>query len=103
MSMVARVTMKGGIFTLPMSIPLKKPSTQPTASTVSSVTKTELVALKATTPRPPIIASMEPTERSMPPVMMTRPMPKAMMPTTAEWRSMFITPLNVVAPPLMIR
>ena len=101
--MVASVTMNGGIFTLPMSMPLKKPSTQPTSTTVKNVSITELEALNATTPRPPISESIEPTDRSMPPVMITRPMPKAMMPTTAEWRRMFITPLSVVAPALMMR
>ena len=101
--MVARVTMKGGILTLPMRMPLKKPSSAPTASTASSVRMMEFIELNTTTPMPPISESMEPTDRSMPPVMMTRPMPKAMMPTTAEWRRMFITPFRVVAPALMIR
>ena len=95
--------MNGGIFTLPIKKPLIKPSAAPMSSAASRVSRMEFVPLKVTTLRPPMRESMEPTDRSMPLVMMTRPMPKDMMPTTAEWRRMFITPLRVVAPALMMR
>ena len=101
--MVASVTMNAGIFTRPMSTPLNRPHKPPATRANSSVRNTLSVALNTTTEKLPTSASMEPTDRSMPPVMMTRPMPKAMMPTTAECRRMFITPLHVVAPWLINR
>ncbi len=53
------------------------------------------VTLNAITVNPPTNASMEPTDRSICPVMTTRPMPSAVMPITALWRSMFVTPTQV--------
>ncbi len=98
--MVPRVTIKGGIFTLPISRPLMLPQTKPANRENSRVRIGLLVALKTTTEKPPMSATMLPTDRSIPPVMMARPMPMAMVPTTVECLRMFITPLQVVAPPL---
>ena len=54
-----------------------------------------LLRLTVMTVKPPTNASIEPTDRSIWPVMMIRPAPSAMMPTTAECLRMFITPTQV--------
>ena len=94
-SIVASVTMNAGIFALPTSTPLIRPHSAPIAMAASSVKTMLLVVLNTITAKPPTNASIEPTDRSICPVMTTSPMPSAMMPTTAECLRMFITPTQV--------
>ena len=101
-SIVASVTMNAGIFALPMSSPLKRPSPVPNSTATMNVANMLLVELNTSMDMTAVKTSIEPTERSMPPVMMTSPMPMAMSPIAEEWRRMFITPFQVVAPEVMM-
>ena len=82
--MVARVTMKAGIFTRPMSTPVMGPRITPIKTANRKERAMLLVLLNTMTVRPPTSASWEPTDRSMSPVRMMRPIPRAMMPMTVE-------------------
>ena len=56
------------------------------------------VMLNTTTEKPATSASIDPTERSISPVRHTMPMPMAMVPITALWRSTFMVALSVRPP-----
>ena len=82
--MVARVTIKEGIFTIPTSTPLISPQKHPKRTENSKVKVILSVALKTITLSPLTMASMEPTDRSISAVIHTIPIPMAITPITAE-------------------
>src|SRR5215469_9031167 len=86
MASMPSVTTNGGIPTKAM----RRPLTAPTARAVSSAAPTPAQMLKPafiTTPSTmPVRHTTEPTDRSMPPVMMTAVMPRATMATKAKLR-----------------
>ncbi len=61
--------------------PLINPHRPPTTSAVKIITKIELVILKATIVALVVKTSADPIERSICPVMITRAMPRAIVPT----------------------
>ena len=71
------------------------PQAAPNATAKSRVAKMLPVILKIMTEKPASSDSMEPTERSISPVRQISPIPMAIMPTTAEWRKIFIIPFHV--------
>ena len=79
MAIVPRVTMKGAIRPLVTMKPLTAPPTEPTATATSTAARTPAHsglpalprAFMVITPRAPENAASDPTERSMPPPMMT--------------------------------
>ena len=87
MDKVPSVAMKGGTFPAVTMSPLRMPPSVPTASETSiaamtAVTGSEILPMTITAETPDS-ASSEPTERSIPPAMMTRVMPSAAIPVHA--------------------
>ena len=99
MPSVPSVTMKGSMRPLVIKRPCTSPNTAPstTASSMPTTTaamgepSTSAIAFMNRMTEPAISAAMEPTDRSMPPEMMTKHMPTAMMPMKAVRVSTFIT------------
>ena len=101
------VTMNGASFRRVMHMPLRKPhrAPQPIPNTVPKSIESQPMSMKLppemavqvpppaksmpSEPSMPHIASIEPTERSIPAVMMMKVMPAAMIPLTEERRSTF--------------
>src|SRR5450830_1914735 len=84
MAPVPRVTMNGAMRPLVVRVPTAHP--QPTARAHPATSARMMDGMEplkwfvVTSMRPPVIAAIEPTERSMPPVMMTNVMPTSMQP-----------------------
>ena len=76
--------MNAGIFALPIRMPLTAPAAVPNSTATMKVANPLLVELNVIAATTPVNARFEPTERSMPPVMMTSPIPIAISPTTDE-------------------
>ena len=86
---VARVMMKGGRPILTMPKPWNSPMAIPTSKVMRMAAKTgtpALISMAVVTVQKPTTA---PTERSMPPVMMTKVWPTARMAIIEPWRSRF--------------
>ena len=104
MPSVPSVTMNGSMRPLVISKPCASPNTAPSSSakTMPMVTTTYGELIDVLMPfisriiAPAISAAIEPTDRSMPPEMMTKVMPTAMMPMKAVRVSTFRT-LSAVA------
>ena len=75
----------GGMPPLVTSRPLIRPMTRPPAMQNSSIMRTLLVAFSTQMPKPPSIATWEPTEMSIRPAPMTMVMPMAMRPIIQPW------------------
>ena len=88
--MVIRVAMKGCRRPLVTSVPLTQPRPVPSASAASMARTGFTPAFISIAQTRELTASVEPTERSMPPVRMTAVMPKAMRPLTDACRSSFM-------------
>ena len=80
---IASVTMIGGSSRQATSAPLTRPTSSPAPSAVASEAGKGQPASSEKTATSPASASTGPTDRSMPPVMITKVMPTAMMPTSA--------------------
>ncbi len=99
MPMVPSVTIKGSIPTLAMRKPLSQPASRPAPAATSTPTRmtetpSPMWGRSAFIDRiisPAMKAAIDPTERSMPPEVMTKVMPTAMMPMKAERASTFVT------------
>src|SRR6478736_4154873 len=108
MPSVPSVTMKGSMRPLVIRRPCARPNTAPstTASTAPSTTASSgepsagPIALMNMITQPAINAAIEPTDRSMPPEMITKHMPTAMMPMKAVRVSTFIALSRVAKSPL---
>ena len=96
MFMVASVTMMSGMCSLTISRPFNAPSAVPRASVSSTVSATGSPALSIMPASTPHSDSRLPTERSMPPIMMTMVMPSATMPLMVICWAMTETLLNVL-------
>ena len=105
MSMVPSVTTKGGILPKPTSRPFTAPQAAPVRIAARAMRKMELVVLKTIMVTPVHSTSWEPTDRSIWPVMMTKAMPRAMVPTmtvfwlermAAMWLHLKVLPLEVM-------
>ena len=79
--MVPRVTTKGGILPKPTSRPFTAPQAAPVRMAARVIRRMELVMLKTMMVTPVHSTSWEPTDRSICPVMMTKAIPRAMVPT----------------------
>src|SRR6476659_872925 len=98
MPSVPSVTMKGSMRPRVMSRPCARPKTAPSSSANAMPSITATIVESPDAPRlfikrmthPAISAAIEPTERSMPPEMMTKHMPTAMMPINAVRVSTFM-------------
>src|SRR6478752_1170020 len=107
MPSVPSVTMKGSMRPLVIRRPCARPNTAPstTASTAPSTTASSgepsagPIALMNMITQPAISAAIEPTDRSMPPEMITKHMPTAMMPMKAVRVSTFIALSRVAQSP----
>src|SRR4051795_4034996 len=110
MPRVPRVTMKGSMRPLVISRPWIHPKTAPStnaSSMPSAITSTGEPTLGASLfisriMQPAISAAIEPTDRSMPPLMMTKHMPTAMMPMKAVRVSTLSALSRVANSPLSI-
>ena len=71
------VTMKGGRLTQAIKAPLRKPKNRPVSSAAGMPSSPQPGMSEAITPAIEAAARIEPTERSMPPVRMTKVMPAA--------------------------
>ena len=108
MPSVPSVTMKGSMRPLVMSSPWASPNTAPSATARTAPNTTASsgepsagpMALMNMITQPAISAAIEPTERSMPPEMITKHIPTAMMPMKAVRVSTFIA-LSSVAKSLL--
>ena len=99
MPIVPSVTMNASMLALAISTPLIPPATRPVRSAITmparmTGTPMPIAGIKAFIAR--IItaatkAAIEPTERSMPPAVMTNVMPTAMMPMKADRASTLVT------------
>jgi hypothetical protein len=87
MVIAPRVTIKGRILRLATSRPVAVPSAAVarTASAAAAAGPDPDLRIEAT--RTVVSATIEPTERSMPPAIMTSVMPEAAMPTTTVCRA----------------
>ena len=84
--MVPKVTTKGGILPKPTSRPLTAPHSAPVTTAARAMSRMELVMLNTMMVTPVHSTSWEPTDRSICPVMMTKAMPRAIVPTiTVFW------------------
>ena len=81
---IASVTMNGAIFTLATSTPLMSPHTMPTPSATSTPAAMLCVSSITSTPHMPEREYIEPTDRSMPPVMTTTSCPIVMISSGAD-------------------
>ena len=78
------VAINGGTFMREMTMPLTKPASAPVKSPTMTPTQTGMPMLVTATPVITAASVMTvPTERSMPPVMMTKVTPSASTPLTA--------------------
>ena len=75
------VTTNGGIFAQPTSTPFTAPHSAPEASAASIISGMEFVTLKVIIVTPVHSTRADPMERSICPVMMTKAMPSAIVPT----------------------
>jgi len=84
---VPRVTMMGGmrmrVVSRPFSTPQTPPASMPTRKARGTGTSRNLASTAEITPDR---ATVEPTDRSMPPAMTTRVSPKAQIPMIETWR-----------------
>ena len=91
--------MNASIPTLDIRNPLTSPAASPAASATSIPASTSgtpmpsagIIAFIAMIITPATKAAMDPTDRSMPPAVMTKVMPTAMMPMKADRASTFVT------------
>ena len=72
--------MNGAIFPLVTKSPLMRPKRVPKTRQNASMIQAFPVALSTTTPRPEVSATMEPTDKSINPAMITMDIPSVMMP-----------------------
>ena len=84
------VMMKGGSRPSVMPAPLTAPSATPMASPASMTSGIGMPASSSIAETTAATATIEPTERSMPAVRMTKVMPTETMPNSATWRSTLI-------------
>ena len=86
--MEARVTMNGGMLVQAITAPLNRPNTRPESTPIVRPTISGMPP-QTTAPaaKQPDMAMMEPTDRSMPPRMMTMVMPQASIRFVELWRS----------------
>src|SRR5471032_1777689 len=104
MPSVPSVTMKGSMRPRVISRPCARPNTAPSSTAKPAPSTTVSHGARWCAPSefisrmtpPAISAAIEPTDRSMPPLMMTKHMPTAMMPMNAVRVSTFIA-LSMVA------
>jgi hypothetical protein len=91
----ARVTMKGGSLAFVMTMPLRKPNAMPTAQQARTATKRGssgdpsgffIRCRKMSTA--PAVAKTGPLDRSMPPAMITKVIPRAIDPTIEVFLNM---------------
>ena len=95
--------MKEGIFSLPTMNPLTNPKAAPRARQHRRSRKILLVLLNRTIAIPPARTKEDPTDRSMSPVRTIRPCPRAMVPRIELCRRIFVTVVQEVALPLIMR
>ena len=100
MSMVAKVTIKAGIFTTPTKNPFIPPQNAAKKTANKRVRKMLSVILKTITENPLTKASIDPTERSISPVRQIIPIPREIIPITAECLRIFIDAL--IVKPLLV-
>ena len=99
MPIVPRVTIKASIFPLVVRKPLMKPAPMPRISEQPMPSSTvqmdapmlSTAAFMMMIIMPAMKAAMEPTERSIPPAVITKVAPTAMMPIKAERVSKLVT------------
>src|SRR5512137_337892 len=92
---IARVTMNGGSFAFVMIMPFVKPNAVDTARQARMATASGTAGLPSGAFRrwiristAPAVAITGPADRSMPPAMITKVMPRAIEPTTEVFRKM---------------
>src|SRR5438270_11175637 len=108
MPSVPSVTMNGSMRPLVISRPCARPNRQPSttanampaSTTATGDARRPASAFIMRITQPAISAAIEPTDRSMPPLMMTKHMPTAMIPMKAVRVSTFIALSQVAKSPL---
>src|SRR5437764_2447686 len=76
---VPSVATNGGMCSAATSAPFSSPATAPTATPIATPAPIETPCVRLHVPATPLSATMLPTDKSMPPVMITNVMPSAMM------------------------
>src|SRR3954452_21165511 len=90
-TIVASVMMNGWIFRTATPMPLTTPTAAPRAIAATAISGTGTPALTRSAVTTAVSARMDPTDRSMPPVRMTKVIPIAITPTIDAWRETFRT------------
>ena len=88
--MVPRVTMNGCRPSFEIMVPLTTPTATPSRMPRPMAMGTLMPCSMLVVTTIPTRATSEPTERSMPPWMMTRVMPTAIMPLIEDWTTMLV-------------
>ncbi len=91
MLIMPRVTTKGAMRPMVISRPLASPQPMPMTSASRMTGRIPAPAFSVPAATAPAMAKIEPTERSIPPVRMTKVMPTAMMPKIELWRTTLST------------
>jgi hypothetical protein len=92
---IPSVATKGGVFPLAMIRPLKSPHKAPTPKPIRIPTTPGTPSLRKLAAMTLVSARTEPTDRSIPAIMMTKVIPTATMPITETCRRTFIWFCNV--------